>query len=153
MNPDTDSSEESVGQADEVDESLVQENPGLNIEIYKNDPELKPHYICALWTQLMKLVRIDIIDANSSQPITLPEDYQAFFAIIPALGQPESDLNNFYNQFHTHTPIDTRPMKSLPPMVHIQCYFLGEYICSHNYALDDLHCAFSITGDEVEAWS
>ena len=56
MNPDTNSSEESVGQADEVVENLIQENPSLHIKINKDEPELEPHYIHALWTQLMKLI-------------------------------------------------------------------------------------------------
>ena len=153
MNPNTGSSEQSIGQANKVDENCVQENPGLNIKINKDEPELKPHYICSLWTQLTTLIGINLIDANLLQPIILPEDCQAFLAIVTALGQPESDLNNFCNQFHTHTPIDTTPMKSLPPMVCLRCYILGEYICSYNYAPNDLHCAFSITGNEVEAWS
>ena len=127
-----------VKKADEVDENLVQENPGLHIEFNQDERELNPPYICSLWTQLMKLVGINLIDANSSQPIMLPEDHQAFFTILTALG---SNLDNFPNWFHTHTPIDTTPMKPLPPMVHIQCYLLGEYICSHNYSPKDLHCA------------
>ena len=44
-------------------------------------------------------------------------------------------------------------MKSLPPTVCIQCYCPGEYIGSCNYSPHDLHCAFSITYDEVEASS
>ena len=67
----------------------------------------------------MKLIVINIIDANSSQPIMLPDDHQAFLTMITALGQPEYDLDNFCNQFHTHMPIEITPEKSLPPMVHI----------------------------------
>ena len=44
-------------------------------------------------------------------------------------------------------------MKSLPPMAHVQCCPLGEYIHSLNMAHNNLMHAFSITGDEVEAWA
>ena len=55
----------------------MQENLGLHIHMNKNEPQLKPHYIHVLWTQLTKLIGINIIDTNSSQPIMLPEDHQA----------------------------------------------------------------------------
>ena len=66
--------------------------------------------------------------------------------IVTALGQPESDLDHLHNWFHTD-------MVPLQPMVCIQCYLLGEYIRSGNYAPDDLKCASSITANEVEVWS
>ena len=59
---------------------------GLHIHMNENEPQLEPYYIHCLWTQLTKLVGINIIDANSSQPITLPEDHQAFIAIVTVLG-------------------------------------------------------------------
>ena len=93
MSTDTDSSDESIRQAEEVHENLVQENPSLHIQMNENEPELKPHYIHSLWTQLTKIVGINISDANLSQPITQLEDCQAFLTIVTAFSQPESYLN------------------------------------------------------------
>ena len=45
MNPDNDNSDEIVGQAEEVYEDLVQENPGLHIKMNENEGCLEPHYI------------------------------------------------------------------------------------------------------------
>ena len=82
-----------------------------------------------------------------------PRGCEAFLAIVTALGRPESDVDQLCNWFPTHMPIDDQPMKSLPPMVCVQCCLLGEYIHSHNMAPNNLMHAFSITGDEVEAWA
>ena len=54
------------GQAEEVDEDLIQENPGLHIQMNENEACLKPHYIHRLWIQLTKLIGTNIIDANST---------------------------------------------------------------------------------------
>ena len=72
MNPNNNSSEKSVGQADKVGENLLQENPGLHIEANEDEPQLKPHYICGLWTQFPSLIQINLIDANLSQPLIIP---------------------------------------------------------------------------------
>ena len=69
----------------------------------------------------MELAGINIIDANTSQPIMCQEDHEAFLTIVAALGRPKSNLNLLCNQFHTEMPIDDQPMRSLPPMVWIQC--------------------------------
>ena len=108
MNPNTNRSDESIGQVDEVDENLVQENPSLHIQMNENEPDLKPHCIHG-WTQLTKLIGINIIDANSSQPINLPEDHQAFLTIVTALSQPKSNLNHLHNWFHSETPLMSHP--------------------------------------------
>ena len=110
---------------DEVDENLVHKNPSLHIEINKDEPELKPHCICFLWTQLTTLIGINLIDADSSQPIIIPEDFQAFLTIITALSHPESDLDNFCNQFFTCTPVDNIPVKSYPQWYVYNALFLG----------------------------
>ena len=99
----------------------------------ENEQQLELHYIHGLWTQLTRLIGINIIDTSSSQPITTPEHHQAFLEIVAALSQPKSNLNHLHNWFNTDTPIDAKPMKPLQPMVHIQCYLLGEYLCSCNY--------------------
>ena len=45
-------SNESIGQTEEVDENLIQENPGLHIKMNENEACLEPHFIHGLWTQL-----------------------------------------------------------------------------------------------------
>ena len=91
MNPNTentDNTDNSSSLAKEVDETLVQDNPSLNIKM--NDKvDLHPHYVHRLWTQLMHLAGINIIDASSSQTITQQEDHDEFFAIVTALGRPQ----------------------------------------------------------------
>ena len=44
----------------------------------ENEAQLCPHYINGLWIKLMKLAGSNIIDANSSQPITCPVDHETF---------------------------------------------------------------------------
>ena len=71
MNPDDEHSDDSVfEQAEEVDKNLIQENPGLHIKVNENKAQLHPHYIHGLWTQLMKLAGINLIDATD--PNQLP---------------------------------------------------------------------------------
>ena len=87
-NPDNNDSD---SQAKEVDDMFVQENPSLHLEL-NHDDDLEPHYIHGLWTQLMKCAGINLVDANSSQPITQQDDHDMFLKIVTVLSRPPTDL-------------------------------------------------------------
>ena len=70
MNPDIDYPNNSNSEAKELDENIVQENPSVNFEM-NDEVDLQPQYLHQLWTQLMSLTRINLSDANSTQPITI----------------------------------------------------------------------------------
>ena len=57
-----------------------------------NDVDLEPCYFHGLWTQLLKLAGINLIDANSSQPTTQQEDHDVFLTIVTAFGRPPTDF-------------------------------------------------------------
>ena len=56
----------------------------------KNEVDLQPQYICNVYSHLMMMAKIDIIDANSSQQLCTNA---AIHAILEAMRQPPSELH------------------------------------------------------------
>ena len=77
--------------AEEVSEALVLENPSCHLKM-NGEVDLEPHYIHGLWTQSMKLAEINLIDTNSSQPVTQQEDCGMLLTSVTALSRPPTDL-------------------------------------------------------------
>ena len=73
--------------------SKILESP---IEFKMNDEvELQPQCICDVYSHLMRLARINIMNSNCSQPILGQNNPAAFHAIFKAMNQPPSDLHLF----------------------------------------------------------
>ena len=113
MNPDMSYPSNSDSEAEEVDENNLQENLCLYLQM-NVEVDLQPWYICALWTQLMDLARSNIIDTNSTQPIT---HLEVFHAVLTNLCRPATDLHLFLSQVSSGMAVDNEPMHHIQLMV------------------------------------
>ena len=114
-----------------------------------DEVDIQPWYLHQLWSQLMSLTGINVINANLTQPINHQEDLKVFHTILTALGRAVTDLDIFHNWFSSGTAVDHGPPKTngmtiMPPTWTI--YPIPQLFPN------DIRHAFSITAGEWEAW-